>query len=587
MSIDPSSVASILGVQVSYRDLRGGNAAQLPQQIAIAGQGESAVTYPTTKWLSTSAAATGARYGYRSPLYLAHKELQPLNGDGVGSVPVWILPLSDHASGVAAAGSITPSGTTTKQTSYNAKVAGILGEAFTLPSGAIDVTDACRKIRESVENKLGMPVVATNSYGTVTASAVTGAGDGTVTTLSATGTPLPGDYTLTCITAAMDAGTFKLVDPNGNTVSVSVEVTGSPQEVGGITFTLTDGAADFEAGDFFTITVPATNVVLTSSWKGASANDIEVEIVATESVGAVFTIVQPTGGLNNPSVSTALSAIGEDWVSMLLNCLEVADTTALDAYQNFAEPRWDSQVHKPLVCFTGNTDVSVNDATVVTSARTSDRVNSLIACPGSPNLPFVVAARALARIASVANNNPAVDYVRQKLDTLTPGTDAEQWDWATRDLANKRGCSTVIVEDSVVYLGDVVTMWRPSGEDPPAYANVVTIVKLQQLLYNLALKFQTTDWAAAPLISDDDVTTNPAARKPKHAKSEVNDVIDGLADLAVLVDRETSKQSVTAVISSSNPNRLDIAGTVRVSGNTKIKNLDIGWGFNFGSTAAA
>jgi len=593
MSVDASAVASVLGIETQYEDLRAGAARFLPQVLVLVAQGQTGVTYSSERWQAPNLAAVGARFGYVSPAYLEARELMPVNGDGVATIPVLIVPLQDDAGGAAAVGNIAPSGSPTKATQYRVNVSGVKGKWFTLPAGAVNVSAASRKLRESVEGVLGMPVVATNTYGTVTsAPGAENAGDGTCTSLSVTGTPLPGDWTLTLITETTNGGTWKLQDPNGVLVSSALVMTAGAGQAtvfdeGGIQFTITDNTNDFELGDTFTITVPATNTVYTSGWKGASANAITIEVEALESVGATFAITQPTGGLVDPAVDSALALIGNLWATMVLNQFESSNTTALDAFQTWGEGRWGELVHKPAIVFCGNTDAAVLDANVVTAVRKTDRINAQLVAPGSPNLPFVVAARQLARIAKVANNNPPVDYNGQKATGLTPGDDSVQWDYPTRDLANKSGCSTIEVVDGIIRIADVVTFYRPDGEEPPAFRDAVDIVKLQQVIYNLALEFDAPEWAAAPLIPDDEPTRNQAARKPKHAKAAIANIVDALADEAILVNRDEIKKSITAVISSSNPKRLDVGLTVQLSGNTKIKDLKLKFGFFFGQSALA
>lgn len=73
-------------------------------------------------------------------------------------------------------------------------------------------------------------------------------------TVSAGG--LPGAYTLVIIEPGSDAGTFILLDPEGNYAGTGA--VGTEYDTGGLTFTLADGAADFAAGDVFTITVNPT-----------------------------------------------------------------------------------------------------------------------------------------------------------------------------------------------------------------------------------------------------------------------------------------------------------------------------------------
>lgn len=92
------------------------------------------------------------------------------------------------------------------------------------------------------------------TLGTVTASAVTGTGNGTVTGAAKTATTKLGVYTLTCIAAATNGGRFAVVDPNGYRLpDALVAVAYSGQ----ISFTIADGSTDYAVGDVFTITVAA------------------------------------------------------------------------------------------------------------------------------------------------------------------------------------------------------------------------------------------------------------------------------------------------------------------------------------------
>ena len=111
--------------------------------------------------------------------------------------------------------------------------------------------------------------------------------------------------------------------------------------------------------------------------------------------------------------------------------------------------------------------------------------------PGSNDLPFVVAARELARVLPVANENPPRDYGSQDASGLTPGTDGEQWDFLERDTAVKAGSSTIEVKDGVINLSDTVTFFHPTGDPTPAFRFVVDIVKLQNIIFNLDLIFAT------------------------------------------------------------------------------------------------
>lgn len=492
-AVDASAVARVLGIQTVFKDLRAGGILFLPQRIAVVGQGASAATYSTTKQQFTSAAAVAAEYGFGSPLHLAALQLFPVNGDGVGTIPVTFYPLEDDASGVAATGDITPAGAQTEAASYLVRVNNIDSEEFVINVGDT-VADIVTAMTAAINAVLEMPIIATDA------------------------TP------------------------------------GTSTEVG-----------------------------ITSKWKGVSANDIFIEVIGSTTAGITFGITQPTGGLVNPDVDTALAQVGDVWESMMLNCLDIADTGALDEYSAFGEGRWGALTRKPTVVFTGNTETTVSAATAVSDARKTDRTNAQLVAPGSNDLPFVVAARQLARIAPVANNNPPHDYGSQDATGLTPGADGDQWTYADRDSAVKKGSSTIEVKDGVVNVSDVVTFYHPSGDPIPAYRFVVDIVKLQNIIFNLDLIFATKEWDGAPLIPNDQPTVNRAAKKPKTAVAAVAAMIDSLGLNAIISDPETAKANTEAEIDSGNPKRLNLKTTVQLSGNTNIKSIDLEFGFFFGT----
>jgi phage tail sheath gpL-like len=593
MAIDATAIARGVGVEAVYKDLRAGSILYLPQRIAVIAQGSTSATFSTTKFQATSASQVGATAGYGSPAHLIARQLFPQNGDGVGTIPVTFYLLDDHGSGVAAVGDITPSGTQTEAGTYYVLVNNIMSEAFTVAAGA-SVSARIAAAGAAIEAVLEMPVDVSYDYGTVTASALTGTGNGTLTALSAVGNALPGVWTLVVNTTVANGGVWTLTNPNG--VVVSTNVTMTPGAGGatvitnpgssGLEFTLTDGSTDFGLGASFTITVPATALNLTSKWKGASANGLRISVLGEE-LGTTWTMTQPTGGLTNPTIDAALAQIGNVWETMIINALDIADTTALNALQTFGEGRWGALVKKPLIAFTGNTATSVASATAISSTRRTDKVNAQIPSPGSDDLPFVVCARAVARIAKVANNNPPTDYGAQRLTGLTPGADGDQWTFAQRDQAIKLGSSTVEVVDGVVTIGDVVTFYRPTGEEPPAFRYVVDIVKLQQCIYNLDLEFSKAEWAGAPLIPDGQPTVNPNARTPEGAKAAACAILDSLGLNAIISDPETAKDNTTTGIDSINPKRLNLETTVQLSGNTLQKNVTLNFGFLFGQTTLA
>ncbi len=490
-AVDLSAVARVVGIKTAFKDLRGGGVLFLPQRVAIVGQGSTSSVYDTTKRQVTSALEAAQLYGFGSPIHLAALQLLPTNGDGVGTIPVTVYPLDDDPSGVAATGSITPSGAATGAASFVININNIQSEQFAVAAG--------------------------DTVATITAA----------------------------MTTALDAALNLPMSATDNTTAVGLE----------------------------------------SKWKGASANGLIIEVIATsvDNSGITFAVTQPTGGLINPDVDDALDQVGDVWETMVLNCLEIADTTTLDKFSVFGEGRWGALTRKPLIVFTGNTATTVTAATAVSDTRKTDRTNSQLVAPGSKDLPFAVAARQLARIVKVAQNNPPRDYGSQDADTLNPGDDGDQWTYIDRDVAVKKGSSTIEVKDGVINISDTVTFYHPSGDPIPAYRYVCDIVKLQNIIFNLNLIFATDEWDGAPLIPDDQPTINSEAKQPKMAVAAANALIDSLGLNAIISDPKTAKENTLAQISEQNPKRLDIALTVQLSGNTNIISVDLNFGFYFGT----
>jgi len=78
---------------VGYKITKGNFAttsSNLPQRIALLGEANDAnqLTLDTDPFEITSAQQAGERYGYGSPLYLMARILFPVQGGGVGGVPV-------------------------------------------------------------------------------------------------------------------------------------------------------------------------------------------------------------------------------------------------------------------------------------------------------------------------------------------------------------------------------------------------------------------------------------------------------------------------------------------------------------------
>ena len=337
-----------------------------------------------------------------------------------------------------------------------------------------------------------------------------------------------------------------------------------------------------------TATDTGTDVIFEVGWEGESGNDVVIEIEGPDDPEITWVVVQPSGGAGTVDVNPSgggegLSLIGNTWETHILNCLQYTDSTNLDKFADFNEGRWGPEVHKPFVVFTGCNVASVTTVTAVTDARATDRTNAILTNPGSNDLPMVIAADQLRRIARLANENPPHDYGSQDCPRLVPGSDEDQWDSPERQAAVLAGCSTVEVKDGVVNCSDIVTCYHPTGEIPPAYRYCVDIEKVSTMIYNTVLIFNRPKWDGAPLVPDNQAVKNPKAKKPKMALGALYALFDAAALQAIISDPDFAKENSSASIDSTNPKRLNVVEVFKVSGNANVISIDLGFGFYFGT----
>lgn len=174
-AVDASAVARVLGIETIFKNLQASGIRFLPQRVAVIGQGSTLAVYPLAKQVVTSALQAAQLYGFGSPVHLACLQLFPLNGDGVGTIPVTIYPLDDDGAGVAAAGDITPAGAQTVAASYIVKINNISSEAFVISVGDT-VADIVTAMTAAINAVLEMPMIAVDN---VTDVALTAKWEGT------------------------------------------------------------------------------------------------------------------------------------------------------------------------------------------------------------------------------------------------------------------------------------------------------------------------------------------------------------------------------------------------------------------------
>jgi phage tail sheath gpL-like len=329
--------------------------------------------------------------------------------------------------------------------------------------------------------------------------------------------------------------------------------------------------------------VESSELPITAKWSGESGNMISLWLEA-DIPGIVFSPsgLRFTGGNLDPDITPALEKIGPVWETFILDCFDYRKIARLDIYQIFGDGRWSVLEKKPLLVCHGCTD-DLETRTAVTDPRKTDRINFLIVSVGSRELPFVVGAKGLINdVMTTANKNPAQGY-KGLLTGLYRGDDSVQENYNQRTASVNKGSSTCIPNGSVAELNDIITFYHPEAEGSfPSFRYVCDIVKLQNIVFNVKLIMEADALKGAPLVTDDTVTTNPAAVCPKMIKTSFYNLADSLARNAIMVTPDFTKKTMTVKIDGANPKRVNVAFPTKISGNVEISSTDIYFDFYLG-----
>ena len=169
-------ISKVVGYQVKkgkYQDV----SPNLPMRIAVLAEANQAnqASLDTTAKEIISATQAGNLYGFGSPIHQIVRILIPLQGEGVGGIPVVVYPQAEAVEAVAAERSITVTGTVSKNATHAISIngrTGVDGQNYSFSVVTTDtVTTIATKITDAINAVIGSPVIATSAAGVVTLTA--------------------------------------------------------------------------------------------------------------------------------------------------------------------------------------------------------------------------------------------------------------------------------------------------------------------------------------------------------------------------------------------------------------------------------
>ena len=166
-AVSNERVSRTVGYKIKKGDFRL-QSPNLPQRIAILGEAnelnQSGLSLDPVQ--ITSAKQAGELYGYGSPIYSMLRILKPVNGDGVGGIPIWVYPQAKSGGASEKIMRITPSGSALRNGTHTIKINGrtaVDGSNYDVNIVAGDtVAIITRKIADVINAVIGSPATAIN-----------------------------------------------------------------------------------------------------------------------------------------------------------------------------------------------------------------------------------------------------------------------------------------------------------------------------------------------------------------------------------------------------------------------------------------
>lgn len=264
-------------------------------------------------------------------------------------------------------------------------------------------------------------------------------------------------------------------------------------------------------------------VQLKSKNKGALGNTLTIDLVFRAAViptSPNIAITQLNGGINNPNVSTFISAMGDQWFNYI--AWPYTGEINITALETELEDRWGPMRQKPARAF-----ISAAGTHSTVSAYGNSRNSHLVTCLPSNNVmqpAFLWAAAYCAASARELSVNPSRHLQGVVLKGLQPPAPSQRWMDSERNVHLFDGLSSYTVNAAgEVALERVITMYQKndSGLPDDSYLDI-TLLETQDRVRFEQRKHLSQRFARYSLAENSqDVAPGVAVATPDMIKGEL------------------------------------------------------------------
>ena len=302
-------------------------------------------------------------------------------------------------------------------------------------------------------------------------------------------------------------------------------------------------------------------VKLTCRWKGATGNDIDLQInYGTDDAlpqGLRVACGSISGGAGDPDMAAIVAALGDTWwKAMSCPYLQKAERDILEEWLDAQFGPLRQQECQVFGAFRG----TLAEASAYGNAGNSELV-SVLAIGTMPSSPWDAAAAYAMRAATSLADDPARPLQTLELTGLKAPRREDRWDMEERNILLYDGMATYMVaSDDTVQIEREVTMYQKNswGMADPSYLDVQTPATLGYWRY--AVRSRITQKFPRHKLADDGTRYGPgqAIVTPSVIRAELIALHGELEEKGLLENLETFKEGLIVERNKDDRNRLDV-----------------------------
>ncbi len=340
-------------------------------------------------------------------------------------------------------------------------------------------------------------------------------------------------------------------------------------------------AAAINADDTLPVTAAVNGTVtnqvdLTCRWKGETGNDIDVRTnYYGEQLpkGITVAITAMSGGTTNPDITTAISAMGDEWYNWIV--CPYTDTSNMVALETELDSRWGPTRQIGARAFTAYRG---NHSAAVTFG--DSRNNPHVTCMGTniaPQPPYIWAAVNAVVGAAALSIDPARPLQTLKLTGIMPPATEDAWTDSERNLLLFDGIATYKVgADGSVMIERQITMYQVNAANiaDDSYLDITVPETLERIRFEQRRLF-SSKYPRHKLAEDDArIGAGQAVMQPKLAKAELLALYASMETKGWVQDYEGYKASIVCEIGDGlgggDRNRLNIQDSPKLVGQYRV-----------------